>query len=256
MAPIESAAKRCLNARSRHAIFTFVTCGVSAFLFDTRLSPFAFARKHSYPVGVKELKAKVLTPGLDRKEYDHHMERLQEAYEDDIYKWGHRRDWARALTYFQDMQDNEFPLNEHVYIQAIRACADKVKAQWHRSLNLLREMEANQFRPNAEAFKWAMKGCAKARENKIAINLFREMVGRKRRLKPDEETYSDTLKLCRTAGYWEDAIAIIEAIDRTDYEPSGKHFNLAMAACIQADEERWFGIMEDKAAARGYESEI
>eukprot|EP00435_Cladocopium_sp_Y103_P006876 s1327_g2.t1 len=214
--------------------------------------PRAFARKHVFPVTLRELRQRIQGE-LSQQEYKSTLASLQDAYEREIIKWGRRRKWEKALGYLQEMKDYDFQPGVPAFSAAIRACCEKVK-KWQTGLELLAEIKEREMVPDEEAFKWAMSGCAKDRAWKFSVDVLREMLSTG--VRGRKKTFMEALNACRYGGLWQDAIDIIEVMEYTDLDPATEGFNKAMDACLVANEDDWFDVMEDKAASRGYEIEI
>ncbi|CAK9108928.1 unnamed protein product [Durusdinium trenchii] len=211
----------------------------------------AFARKHVFPVGLRELRQRIQQGDLSRQEYSSTLASLQKAYEQEMVKWGRRRKWEKALGFLQEMKDFDYQPGVPAYSAAIRACCEKVKRSWPRGLALLEEIKDLGMVPDEAAFSAALSGCVKDRQWKLSIQVLRDMLstGARRR----KATFMDALHACQCGGLWQDAIDIIEVMEESDIDPASEGFNKAMDACLTANEDDWFDVMEDKAAARGYE---
>lgn len=214
--------------------------------------PRAFARKHVFPVSLRELRQRI-QGDLSHQEYKSTLASLQAAYEREMIKWGRRRKWEKALGCLQEMKDNDFQPGVPAFSAAIRACCEKVK-QWQRGLELLGEIKEREMIPDEEAFQYVMSGCAKDRAWQFSIDALREMLSTGIRGK--KAAFMEALNACRYGGLWQDAIDIIEVMEYTEIDPATEGFNKAMDACLVANEDDWFDVMEDKAASRGYEIEI
>eukprot|EP00440_Ansanella_granifera_P013999 gb/GFBE01015214.1/.p1 GENE.gb/GFBE01015214.1/~~gb/GFBE01015214.1/.p1 ORF type:complete len:245 (+),score=60.22 gb/GFBE01015214.1/:1-735(+) len=213
-------------------------------------SELAFARRHVFPVGVRELRQRLETAELSQQEYSSTLASLQDAYEAEILKWGQRKNWEKALTFLKEMQDFDYQPGVPAYAAAIRACGDKVK-EWPRALTLLQEMEEKSLTPDTNAFHWALAACSKDRKWGLAVSVLRDM--QRRGVPEDKQTLMAALHACSYGGLWEDAINIIEDMDAKGFDPLADAFNKAMDACLVAKEDEWFDVIEDKAASRGFE---
>eukprot|EP00434_Breviolum_minutum_P023848 symbB.v1.2.021041.t1/scaffold1797.1/size100932/8 len=234
--------------------------------------PRAFARKHVFPVSLRELRQRI-QGDLSHQEYKSTLASLQAAYEREMIKWGRRRKWEKALGCLQEMKDNDFQPGVPAFSAAIRACCEKVK-QWQRGLGLLGEIKEREMIPDEEAFQYVMSGCAKDRAWQFSIDALREMLswvlsgkcgkrlvlqlslGQGTGIRGKKAAFMEALNACRYGGLWQDAIDIIEVMEYTEIDPATEGFNKAMDACLVANEDDWFDVMEDKAASRGYEIEI
>ncbi|CAE8629376.1 unnamed protein product, partial [Polarella glacialis] len=115
----------------------------------------AFARKHVFPVGVRELRDRLGEEGISKPERSSTLKGLQDAYEQDILKWGNRRKWEKALGLFREMQEFDYQPGVAAYAAAISACGMRAR-EWRRSLVLMEEMKGLGMIPDENSLQGLM----------------------------------------------------------------------------------------------------
>mmetsp|Transcript_8649 Transcript_8649/g.15189 ORF Transcript_8649/g.15189 Transcript_8649/m.15189 type:complete len:116 (+) Transcript_8649:52-399(+) len=112
-------------------------------------------------------------------------------------------------------------------------------------------MKDRQLSPDSETLYWTMTSCAKDRQWRLSLDLFRQMQSSGVQVK--KASYLSALNSACHGAFWEEAISLIEDMENDALDPQAVGYNKAMDACLNAMEDDWFDIMEDKAAERGYE---
>eukprot|EP00416_Gambierdiscus_australes_P045602 CAMPEP_0171097120 /NCGR_PEP_ID=MMETSP0766_2-20121228/47021_1 /TAXON_ID=439317 /ORGANISM="Gambierdiscus australes, Strain CAWD 149" /LENGTH=266 /DNA_ID=CAMNT_0011556263 /DNA_START=69 /DNA_END=869 /DNA_ORIENTATION=+ len=208
----------------------------------------AFARKHAYPTGKWKLLDAFRAEGSSRQGNTHAS--LQRAFEDELLKWGHRRQWAKVLALLEEMEENYVERDVAIYAAAIKGCGEKVK-QWQRAIDLLGDLQVCRLEPSTEAFNWAVTACSKSREWKRGMEVLEAM--RRAGMVWDEGTFEKALHLCRGGALWEEALFFLREMKENEFEPGEITYNKAMDACDAAGEMEWFEWVEDRAAEEGFE---
>lgn len=208
----------------------------------------AFARKHAFPTGWRELAASLQSGKLSNEERAETIERLRVSYEEEIDKWGHRRQWQQAISFLQQMREQDVLPKSSTYTVLIKACADKAK-RWQESLILLAEMKDVGLESDGEALSWAVTACTNAQKWRLSIDLMRELMGTG--MGPHQRTYSSALRSCGLGGFWQDAVEILRDMEGTELTPTKTDYHEAMRACLKAEEDGWFDWVTDRAAADG-----
>mmetsp|Transcript_52281 Transcript_52281/g.97878 ORF Transcript_52281/g.97878 Transcript_52281/m.97878 type:complete len:264 (-) Transcript_52281:20-811(-) len=211
----------------------------------------AFARMHVFPTKLRDLRQRIQDPELSRSEYAQTLESLKDAFEREIVKWGRRGKWQKSLDFLTEMEDMTFEPGVPAYAAAIRALSERIKKQWPRALEVLSTMKDRQLSPDSETLYWTMTSCAKDRQWRLSLDLFRQMQSSGVQVK--KASYLSALNSACHGAFWEEAISLIEDMENDALDPQAVGYNKAMDACLNAMEDDWFDIMEDKAAERGYE---
>jgi len=179
---------------------------------------------------------------------------LKEAYEKDIRKLGHRRQWEQALALFREMAKKRMEQDSQAYGSAIQACSEKVK-QWQRAVSLITELRARGLTPRVESFGWATASCARAREWRKALGVLQDM--QQSDVTPDEMTLRNALHVCRGGLFWAEALSFLSEMEsREDIEANKGDYNEVMDTCEYAGEDDWYDYVEELAAQRGFEMRV
>jgi len=226
-----------------------------AALYCAHLSdiPESFARKHAHPATKRELLAAIQSPDLSLQDQRSMLTSLQGAFEADIAKWGHRRQWHVALADLDQMRMHSVDETVSIYNAAIHACGEKVR-QWERAMVLLEEMSHKSLVPNRNSYRRAMNACTRSSQWGKALELYEEM--KLQKLSPDEDLFSSALYACQMSATWQAALVYLQDMEALEFEPGGDEFNKVIDACDRAGVETWSQFVEDEAASRGFELQI
>eukprot|EP00929_Paragymnodinium_shiwhaense_P062810 TRINITY_DN31378_c0_g1_i1.p1 TRINITY_DN31378_c0_g1~~TRINITY_DN31378_c0_g1_i1.p1 ORF type:complete len:263 (-),score=52.83 TRINITY_DN31378_c0_g1_i1:87-875(-) len=218
-----------------------------------RQSP-CFARKHCFPTSRLDM-LDHLKGEITEEERQATMHSLETAYEQDITKFGRRRQWEKAIALLDEMPAQTVDRNAMHYAVAIQAIAEKSPTRlWRRAFELLDELLESDLETVPEAYNWAIRAAQRARKWTPATALYKDM--HERTVEPDDWTYRNILQVCKHAGLWEFALSIIDEMEEKEVGIYGEQWNAVMDACNKAHEYEMYDAVEDRAAAEGFEIQI
>lgn len=208
---------------------------------------------HAFPVGLRELSASLQSGQLSEQQRLATLEGLRIAYEEEIDKWGHRRQWEKALSFLQQMREQGVSPKASTYATLMKACGDKARA-WRFSLHLLEEMQEMGLEVNGDAMTWAVGSCSNGQQWRLSIEVMRALI--RQGVPPQRAAYTWALRSCGIAGLWQEAVDIMSEMEVFNIVPTRNDFHNAMRACWRAKEDDWFEWVEDRAAANGVEVKL
>jgi len=212
-----------------------------------------YDRKHAFPTGRRDLLDHLGQDGLSTLERRQTLMSLTEAYEADILRFGRRRQWGNALFLLHEMDTIGAKRTASTFAAAAQACSDKVK-QWNYALDVFEHFKSSGVRETVEPYNWVITACKKARRWTPAMGVFDEM--RKAEVTPDETTFRSMLSVCKGGAQWELGLSLIYDMEDAGVEPREAEWNSVMDACEAAGDLDMYDVIEDEAAARGFEIQI
>lgn len=220
----------------------------------------AFARWHSYPTSIYALVRQFQEKGdtLSQEEQRKLGAALKDVFLAEISKWGHRRQWQKALAVLHQMEEKGIQQTAACWTAGVKACSDKIQGkQWRRALATLEQMQEHGFHPTLETYRWAMYACAKGRAPAHALGLL-QLVEAHPTLNKDEEFLRTVLEVSKTLPVWELAVSTLSEMIQKQSELNLKKvdFAKAMAACEVSGQYEWVDWVEDEADKVGKEVTI
>lgn len=251
--------RHTISVRAWRARLLLAAAALALFLslasaWPTPGSGAAFARKHAFPTGRRELMDHYCDQQLSKSERLQTLPALQDACEEEVLKWGRRRQWQKSLAIIQEMIERGVPRTTGVYTAAMRACGSLDSKNWQKSMHLFQEMRQLELLPDADTYRWAIETCTRAKRRLQALELVEHM--RAAELAPDKEVYLAAMRCCAGGGLWEQAIGLLAQWHEDGYPPNQEAYNTVLDACEEAEEYEWSDVVEDEASSHGFEIKL